>query len=191
MTVHTEIGDGRIAGMLHLKLRNDAQAKLNLFIPDLPGEWTSAFIDSNDAERLKFIPSAEALWLVVDGRSLTSSTTRNNTIHRLTILIDRVAGLCAERRPRLLLVITHADLGRPDEQHLQRVRDKAASHRMDICSYHVASFSENPSIPPGFGISELLVATVEASSSLQAFWPDQEVPQMGCRRILRYMGAGA
>src|SRR5206468_4014081 len=58
LTVHTELGDDRSAGFLHLRLRSDDGETVDILLPDLPGEWTAALIDSNRVDRLEFLKTA-------------------------------------------------------------------------------------------------------------------------------------
>ena len=63
MTSYTKSKDGRSAGLLHFKLiRKYDYARLHLFIPDLPGEWSTDLIDHNRTDRWSFLRAADAIW---------------------------------------------------------------------------------------------------------------------------------
>ncbi|WP_420864962.1 TRAFAC clade GTPase domain-containing protein [Pseudomonas fulva] len=184
MTAHTELGDSRAAGLLHLRLKRQSTSScLDLFIPDLPGEWSTNLIDENEHERLSFLLGSEAIWLTVDGASLLSTATRNNSIHRMKLLIDRVIAFYNGTPPRLFLVVTRCDVGRPSEAVIDRIMSRAVQHGVNLQVMHVASFSNDPNIPAGTGISELISATIVTEPRASEFWPCAEAS--GPRQILR------
>lgn len=184
MTAHTELSDSRAAGMLHLRMKMASYTScIDLFIPDLPGEWSTNFIDANEHERLSFLSGAEVVWLTVDGQSLSSPAQRNNSIHRMKLLIDRVVAFYAGNLPRLFLVVTRSDLGRPTATILERIADRAKFHGVSLEIMHIASFSKDNSVPAGTGISELIAATVTPPRSSIEFWPS--VVSCGDRHMLR------
>jgi hypothetical protein len=48
LTQHTELADDRTAGFLHLRLRRNADGEaLDFLLPDLPGEWSTSFVDKD------------------------------------------------------------------------------------------------------------------------------------------------
>lgn len=185
MTMHTDLGDSRSAGLLHVRIKRAVDAScIDLYIPDLPGEWSTNLIDANEHERLEFLSGAEAIWLTVDGQSLVIPTQRNNSIHRMKLLIDRIAALCPNSLPRLFLVVTRSDLGRAADSALEPIVGRAALHGASLQVLHVASFSNDANVAPGTGIAELIAATVAPPTNIVEFWPDQ-APE-GSRRILRF-----
>jgi hypothetical protein len=184
MTTHTELGDSRAAGLLHLRIKRlSDNVCTDLFIPDLPGEWSTSLIDANEHERLSFLSGAEAIWLTVDGASLQNAILRNNSIHRMKLLIDRVAAFYAGDTPRLFLVVTRGDLGRPPDTVLERIIARARQHGISLQVMHVASFSDDQAVSAGTGIPELIAATIESSLGCPDFWPSADV--FGHRQILR------
>lgn len=184
MTTHTELGDSRAAGLLHLRIKKLSNSSCtDLFIPDLPGEWSTSLIDANEHERLSFLSGAEAVWLTVDGASLLSPALRNNSIHRMKLLIDRVVAFYAGNTPRLFLVVTRGDLGRPPDAVLERMTGRATQHGVDLQVIHVASFSDDLAVLAGTGIAELIAATIEPASGNPSFWPIADAA--GHRQILR------
>lgn len=71
MTMHTEMTDDRRAGFLHLRLvRKSDGRRVDLALPDLPGEWTTKLVTSAQSDRLEFMKAAEVTWIVLDGRTL-------------------------------------------------------------------------------------------------------------------------
>jgi len=186
MTVHTELGAGRAAGLLHLKLRRNANGvRFDLFIPDLPGEWSTNLIDANRWDQLRFLRGAHAIWLMVDGQSLVAPSQRLNAVHRMRLLIGRVADLCAPTIPPLFLVITRFDLGQPTRETLDEIRASASLRGIDLAIYNIASFSEKGDVRAGTGISDLIEATVVRPGSVSPFWPDMHHAEPGDRCIMR------
>lgn len=184
MTTHTELGDSRAAGLLHLRLKRTAKGTcIDLFIPDLPGEWSTNLIDTNEHDRLRFLHGSEAIWLTVDGASLLTPDTRNNAVHRMKLLVDRVVEFFDRKTPRLFLVITRCDLGRPPEAIIERIVSRASYHNVELQVMHVASFSQEPSIPAGTGIPELISASIATEQKSLDFWAFAKAS--GHRQILR------
>ena len=191
MTVHTELRDGRSAGLLHFKLNRKSDCtRLHLFIPDLPGEWSTDLIDNNRTDRLRFLRAADAIWVMVDGRTLTEKVQRLGAIHRASVLIDRIAALFSPDIPTVRLVVTHLDLGKPAEDSFQELRKHAAQEGIDLSISCIASFSKNEEIPAGTGISDLIAQTVAGPTSDGVFWPDSPEGTYGSRNALRFSTGG-
>jgi len=192
MTAHTELGDDRSAGFLHLKLlRQSDGTRLNLFIPDLPGEWSTSLIDSNRADRLEFLRGAYAIWIMVDGRSLADRLQRRSAIHRASLLIDRIVALCVPAIPTVRLVITRFDQGQPGEATLQELRDHASQLGVDLAISNIASFSESADIPAGTGIADLVTQTLARPCYDDEFWPAGPIAMPGSRYALRVPMGGS
>lgn len=186
LTTHTELADGRSAGFLHLRLHVKGHCKpVDLLLPDLPGEWSSALVDANRVDRLSFLKRADAIWLMVDGRQLADLSLRHWTLHRITILLERLAALLPSMPP-VFLVISRRDQGEPDAEILNTFRDRCLEHGWPLKVVSIASFSELGSIPAGFGISDLLALTVQNQSERTTIWPDRIDMSEGERAILRF-----
>lgn len=187
MTTHTELRDDRAAGLLHLRLRRKSDSRrFDLFVPDLPGEWTDELIDQNVAHRFDFLKSADVVWVMMDGSAFFDQR-RALTVHRTCRLIDRIATLMPTRPPKLLLVITRLDLGVPEEAKIAPVLKRAATNglSMDVC--HIASFSgAQATTPAGKGIEELIERTLASSASAMPFWPDDSAEWETSRHILKH-----
>lgn len=175
MTAHTELGNGRSAGFLHLKLvRKTDGCELNLFVPDLPGEWSTNLIEKDEGERLSFLRDADTIWLTIDGRSLTENVQRRGAIHRLALLIERVAELVKPNIPMFRLVVTRSDQGQPLEETMQEIQSTAKKLGVDIAINLIASFSQSKDIRPGTGIANLIAESVATPINRDDFWPDAE-----------------
>lgn len=186
MTAHTELKEGRTAGFLHLKIVRDSDgARLNLLVPDLPGEWSTTLVDSNRTDRLKFLRSADAIWVMVDGRTLTDRAQRRNAIHRTCLLIDRVTTLCKPELPVLRLVVTWSDLGQPSQATLDEINEYARARGVTMSFNSIASFSLEVATAPGAGIAELVSQTVENPKAKGDFWPEFPISADGSRSALR------
>ena len=191
MTVHTERGDDRFPGFVHFKLRRKGDGtSVNLIIPDLPGEWTNSLIDRNRTDRLSFLPSADGIWVMVNGRMLVDKEQRLGTIHRTNLIIDRIAELCDPDIPSLRLVVSRADLGEPDASSLQQLQDNAGRHGIALPVSLISSFSMSPEVRPGTGIAELVAATVETGNPDVEFWPEGSSGSFGTRNSLRFRTGG-
>ena len=71
LTTHTELAEDRTAGFLHLRLKHLNQSEVvDLFFPDLPGEWTTKLIEENRVDRFEFLKRSDVVWLVIDGNNL-------------------------------------------------------------------------------------------------------------------------
>ena len=187
LTGHTELGDDRSAGFLHFKLRRQSDsARLNLFMPDLPGEWTNNLVDSNRTDRFSFLRSADVIWVMVNGETLIDRTHRQGTIHRTNLLVDRISALFVPSIPTVRLVVSRADSGRPEDTTLQQIQDHATRHGVDLSISHIASFSRTKEVQPGMGLSELMAQTVAIPDSHDDFWPGSKSDeQFGARNFLR------
>lgn len=191
MTVHTERGDDRFPGFVHYKLRRRADGtSVNLIIPDLPGEWTNSLIDRKRTDRLSFLESADAIWVMVNGRMLIDKEQRLGTIHRTNLIIDRIAELCDPDIPSLRLVVSRADQGEPDAGSLQRLQENAGRHGIALPVSLISSFSMSPEVRPGTGIVELVAATVETGNPEVEFWPEGSSGSFGIRNSLRFGTGG-
>lgn len=186
MTTHTELRDDRSAGLLHLRLRRKSDSRrFDLFVPDLPGEWTNELIDQNVAYRFDFLKSADVVWLMMDGSAFFDQR-RALAVHRICRLIDRVAALMPTRPPKLLLVITRLDLGVPEEAKIEPILRRAATSGLSIEVCHIASFSDVQAVTPaGQGIEELIARTIASSASEIPFWPDSPEAWETSRQILQ------
>ncbi|MBX8547377.1 hypothetical protein K5D53_22375 [Pseudomonas cichorii] len=165
MTVHTELSDDRQPGLLHLRLRRDEDAvTFDLFLPDLPGEWTKDLIKTDDTERFGFMKSADVIWLMTDGRALIKKQGRQGAIHRLNLLVGRLTKLFNDCVPRLILVPTHRDHGEVPSVAVNQIRKDTAKLGLPFEIVPVASFSNDEDvIQPGYGLSDLINATVRGA----------------------------
>lgn len=161
MTVHTELSDDRQPGFLHLRLRcNEDVGTVDLFLPDLPGEWTQDLIKTADVNRFEFLKSADVIWLMIDGRTLMKRVGRQGTIHRIKLLVGRLVKLIDGREPRLILVLTHRDHGEVPSTIVDQIRDEIGKLSFHLEVISVASFSKDENvIRSGYGVDELIDAT--------------------------------
>lgn len=187
LTEHTRMLDERQAGFMHFKLHDvEKDRKTEFVLPDLPGEWTDALIDINRFDRLGFLLSCEVIWIVVDGQDLRDRTKKNREIHRAELLIERIAhNFEGAFSPRLILVITHADLGVVSEGTSASICMKAANLGLEMEKIDIASFAPEGDMEPGSGLSDLVAATTRQPLSEEAMaWPDVVFPSE--REMLRF-----
>lgn len=187
MTVHTELTDDRSPGFLHLRLTrlSDGQ-RIDLALPDMPGEWTQSLVNSARSDRLDFLKSAEAIWIVLDGRSLSEIEKRHGLIARVGQLAGRLNTMLNGRVPRLMVVVTHRDMHTLEERVTNRLKMELARRGVEARILSVAPFSDNPhNVPAGFGIAELIDLTVGQPAERPEFWQSTK-PKEGDRVYLSY-----
>ncbi|WP_033840771.1 TRAFAC clade GTPase domain-containing protein [Bordetella bronchiseptica] len=175
MTVHTDLSDDHGPGFLHLRLvRMSDGRRVDLALPDIPGEWTQAFVNIARSDRLDFIKSAEAIWIVLDGRALANIEKRHGLIARVGQLAGRLSTMLHGRIPRLITVVTHRDLHPLEDAVAAKLRAEFGRRGANTEIVNIAPFSDNPDVPPGFGIAELIDKTVDAPLEQPIFWQSTE-----------------
>lgn len=187
MTVHTELADDHRPGFLHLRLvRHSDGRRVDLALPDLPGEWTQALVNTARSDRLDFMKSAEAIWIVLDGRTLADIERRQGLIARVGQLAGRLSAMLDGHAPRLMVVVTHRDLHDLDANVADRLQAELARRGAQFEIVGVAPFSDHPNnVPAGFGIAELIERSVGQPTARTTFWPSTE-PTEGARAYLTY-----
>jgi len=187
MTVHTELADDHGPGFLHLRLvRISDGRRVDLALPDVPGEWTQALVNTARSDRLDFMKSAEAIWIVLDGRTLAELERRQGLIARVGQLAGRLNTMLERRAPRLMIVVTHRDLHVLTDDVANRLQTELVRRGAKAEVVSVAPFSDDPdNVPAGFGIAELIDLTVGKPSDRPTFWQPTE-PTEGDRAYLNY-----
>lgn len=190
LTVHTELTDERTTGLLHLALKQISSGEVfDLLLPDLPGEWSNALVDSDRSDRLQFIGRADTIWVLVDGDQLVTPETRQWAIHRTKLLLQRVS-MIASPCPPVCLVISRRDKVEISEQTIAALEGEAKLRGISMTICPVASFAEPGQVEPGFGIAELVARSVASSQLAPAMWPDAQ-PATDSRYMMRFGKAGA
>jgi hypothetical protein len=187
MTVHTELSDDRRPGFMHVRLMRQADGqRVDLALPDLPGEWTTDLVGTSRVDRFEFLRSAEAVWIVLDGRALLSRERRQAVISRLGQLAGRLVTLFGGDMPKLMVVVTHRDAGELPNTVLVRIKAELAKRDVEAAVFPVAPFSDDDQqAVPGFGIDNLINATTSSALSAAEFWPPSD-PQAGARSYVGY-----
>ena len=187
MTVHTELADDHGPGFLHLRLvRLSDGRRVDLALPDVPGEWTQALIHTARSDRLDFMKSAERIWIVLDGRTLADIEKRHGLIARVGQLAARLNTMLDGRAPRLVIVVTHHDLHVLDDNVAIRLQAELDRRGAKAEIMKVAPFSDQPdNVPAGFGMTELIDLTVGRPTERPVFWRTTE-PTEGDRAYLSY-----
>ena len=172
MTVHTEMSDDRRPGFLHLRLvRKSDGRRIDLALPDLPGEWTTKLVASAQSDRLEFIKAAEVIWVVLDGRALADKERRQALISRVGQLAERLKTIFDGRQPRVVVVVTHRDDGELVESASSRLAAELDRRGVEASILQVAPFSDHMEVKAGFGISDLIGETVGVRRPIPDFWP--------------------
>lgn len=187
MTVHTELSDDRRPGFLHLRLVRDADGRrVDLALPDLPGEWTTELVGTSRFDRFEFMKAADAIWIVVDGRTLENKERRQGVISRVGQLAGRLETLFDSDVPRLMLVVTHRDAGELSETITSRIGAELAKRNMTATVVQVAPFSDDDEkAKPGFGIDDLIAATTRSEWPELELWPATD-PAPDARSYIGY-----
>jgi hypothetical protein len=186
MTAHTELPDDRSAGFLHLRLKVEEQDKtVDLLLPDLPGEWTTAMLDNSRVDRLEFLKRSDVIWLMVDGRQFAKANTRQLILHRTKLMLQKLAGFL-KPAPPIKLVLTRRDSGEPDTAALESLHAEARSRGLDMEVLLIASFSEGNGFTPGHGIAELIAATCKNNSQAPQFWSETQIIGEEERAMFRF-----
>lgn len=187
MTVHTELADDHSPGFLHLRLirRSDGR-RVDLALPDVPGEWTQMLVSSSRSDRLEFLKSAGVIWIVLDGRSLADIEKRHGLIARVGQLAARLKTMFEGRTPRLIVAVTHHDLHVLEDSVAGRLRTELNRRGAEVEIVGVAPFSDQPeNVPAGFGLAELINLTVGRVPDRPPFWPSTKAVEGG-RAYLSY-----
>ncbi|MBZ9772506.1 TRAFAC clade GTPase domain-containing protein [Mesorhizobium sp. CO1-1-8] len=187
MTVHTELSDDRRPGFLHMRLVRDSDGRrVDLALPDLPGEWTTELVGTSRADRFEFLKAAEVIWVVLDGRALENKERRQGVISRVGQLAGRLGTLLGGELPKLLLVITHRDAGEPSAAVTTRLEAELAKRGVTATVVPVAPFSDNDEqVKPGFGLNNLITASTTSGLPPVKFWPPSD-PAEGARSYIGY-----
>ena len=167
LTQHTQMVDDRQPGFLQLKLYHNVSTRVfDVILPDLPGEWTTTLVNENRFDRLTFLLSCDVIWLVLDGRALREEIKRRGEIHRTEILLNRLISNFGDfKLPRVMIVVTHKDLGNLEPVALDEVTRNATDLGFAVEVHHIASFAPDSAIVPGQGLSELMSASLECNET--------------------------
>lgn len=184
-TAHTELQEERTAGYLHLRVqRTEDSRNMDLLLTDLPGEWTTSLIDTNRTDRLSFLKSSDRIWITVNAEEIAAPKTRQLTIHRIELLINRIKTFLSGKMPGITIVITHCDKTDSVVKHLEPLQLLATD--FSIVAKEIASFSGNDEVQPGLGIKELIEDLSGLRSSIRTeFWPELPIEEVE-RNMLRF-----
>jgi hypothetical protein len=171
LTQHTEAPDERTAGFLHFRLAQREGDVVDILFPDLPGEWSTSLIDLNVSDRLDFLRSADAIWIMLDGLELSDRSKRQTALHRAGLLLQRVRALFPNDLPPLRLVISRFDQVQLEPEKYNSLIEEAQRLGIVLSVSQIASFSENVAIEPGAGIPDLLGTLSEHSGLNVETWP--------------------
>lgn len=186
MTAHTVQSDVRAAGLLHIRLRfRDSGEPIDLLLPDLPGEWSTALIDTNRVDRFGFLKSADCIWVMVDGQQLRDTSTRRLAAHRTSLLIQRLSEFLHPQVPEVKLVITRRDMGAVPRATIDGLRETARRYGVSMDVVEIASFAQGNEVAPGYGIEELIKTSVSNKAALLHTWPDKKLSSLA-RWALRF-----
>lgn len=188
ITSHTTLSNDREAGFLHIRLWRHADHRLfEILLPDLPGEWSKALIERNDTDRLLFLRSASVIWLMVDGRQFAYDHKLPRARYDAQMLIERLADLLQDRRPKIFVVPTWQDSEPFPQKEADDLAAYAGSFGFKAELAPIASFSWNDDMEPGHGVANLFDRSLCAIPPPPEFWPDTEAED-GDRRLQAFRG---
>lgn len=156
---HTVLSDPRQPALMHLALVAEGDARHDLFLTDLPGEWTKDLVnDATTADRFAFVARADGIVITLDGPALKSSK-RHAAVEDANLLISRLADtLEIPRDVPLVLMVSKADeiaLELPAAIGTIEAHAKSLGFFPKIIL--VAAISRNPAeIKSGTGVRELV-----------------------------------
>lgn len=186
MTVHTELSDERRPGFLHLRLARDADGRrVDLVLPDLPGEWTTELVGTSRIDRFGFMKGAEVLWIVLDGLTLENKERRQGVISRIGQLAGRLGTLFNGEVPKLVLAITRRDSGELSPTVTDRLAAELAKRNLTATIVPLAPFSDSDLVKPGFGLEALIDVSTSSALPPIEFWP-ASAPKDGTRSYIAY-----
>lgn len=189
LTQHTELADDRTAGFLHLRLRHSEDGEIRDFLlPDLPGEWTKSFVDKDRNDRLQFLKRADVIWLMVDGTQLRDPTQRHWAVHRMHLLFARLSATIGTLPP-IILVLTRRDGGEVPASTFETLVEEARQQKFELSVVQIASFADDGTVRPGFGIDMLMEACCSKTLALSPCWPMTDSGTKEMRAMLRYRSA--
>lgn len=191
LTTHTRSLDDRQPGFVHLRLhQDDKNQTVGMVIPDLPGEWTKSFVESNRYDRLEFLESCDVIWIMMDGRDMRDRMKRRVELNAAELLVGRLRqNLEHPGQREIILVVSHADKGEFDDTVLAPICEIAENGGFRVCVHHIASFSSVDDVDPGSGISELLSKSLNGTSTrAQPVWPNTHVAEG--RKVMRFNNNG-
>ncbi len=190
MTAHTVQTDARAAGLLHIRLLSRASGRrVDLLLPDLPGEWSTSLIDTNRVDRFDFLKSADCIWVMVDGQQLRDSSTRRLAAHRTILLIKRLYEFLSPAKPRIKLVLTRRDTGAVPEAAISSILAEAGRCGLSIDVAEIASFADGTAVEAGHGIEDLILGSVRSTTDVRPLWPHADEPD-AARWVLNYRCEG-
>ena len=124
-------------------------------------------------DRFQFLHSADVIWLVVNGMSLVDKVQRQGSIIHIGQLVGRLKAMMKNQpMPKLIIVITHQDVGMPDDLVIEKVHAELGKHSAEAQILPVASFAHEKSlIKAGSGLENLINATILKARPRAEFWP--------------------
>jgi hypothetical protein len=184
-TQHTDLPDDRMPGFLHLRLRHGEEEKIDFLLPDLPGEWSQSFIDKDRKDRLRFLNSADVIWLMMDGSQIREQSTRQYVVHRTQLLINRLRA-SIDHMPPLVLVLTRRDGGEVPASFVEPIVQEAEQQNLQISVAQIASFGDQGDVDPGYGIEALVRCCRAEVPDRTPTWPAPAADIDEDRAMLRY-----
>jgi hypothetical protein len=166
---HTSLSDPRRPAFLNLRLRRSVakNSLVEMCLTDLPGEWTRALMDREDAAmRFSFLHRADGIILVVDGTLLEGSGRHAELDRAKHILTRLVRAVGVDVTIPLVLLLSKCDMLTTPLPPLAEDLLRHAEHlqftpKLVLCS----AFSRKPEVRNGTGIIEALEYVIRPAGS--------------------------
>lgn len=122
---------------------------------------------------------------MVDGRQFANASKVAHARYRAKLLIERLADLLKESRPRLLIVPTWQDKIAVPQEEADTLLECCRSFGFEVELAPIASFSWDDDIEPGRGVAELFNISLTGGPKPPEFWPDT-APRSNDRKLASY-----
>ena len=185
---HTSSTEERKPGFLHLNLTS-GDRRLQLLLPDLPGEWTKSLIkQGDDIQSWSFLNRADGIIIVLDGTELVGAerivhlTRAKHLLHRLRDSVHVPTDM-----PMVLLISKADEIEMKSPVLLEELTGEARQIGFSPRTILCASFSRTPDfVPNGQGVFEAIEFLLSESHPIERIPPAQHSDSGRSFRSYRY-----
>jgi len=166
MVDHTQLDDPRKPSLLHLCLREtgEERKRIDLLLTDLPGEWTDNLVKrASAAQSFTFMPRADGVVLVVDGKMLLADASRHTVTQEMSYFVDRLANVVKVNKevPVVLLVSKADEIDSVIPAAAQDLAKESEGHGYRVTIISSAALSRSPEkVRNGTGVIEAIEAII-------------------------------
>jgi hypothetical protein len=166
MVDHTILAEPRKPSLLHFGLREAEgdRKRIDLLLTDLPGEWTDDLVKRETAaQQFGFMPRADGVVMVVDGKLLLDNATRHTIVQDLTYFVDRLSNAVKVDKsiPIVLLISKSDEIGLAVPPAAQELAATIKGHGYRVKIISAAALSRDPeNFKNGTGVLEAIEAII-------------------------------